>query len=305
MNASPSIGLTEAAGVRVPGPGETVLLSRGTNQARGLADYAIDFLFRRPLPIGRATLDRLQQFHLDSVGCGVSALALAANAPTVLRREAVATRPAAGSRGAVCFGAVRPSAVEKAVAANASAVREWDSNGTNFGYDAARGRTAGEFGHNDFYPVAVAAATEAGLDGDTTLRLMLLIDEIRGRLAEVFALRRYSIDHVHHGAVACAAASPASPDAQSIAAAQLRSLDGRIGAVLARADVKLDDYSRPTWGRCRRGSARCSTHRWNCRAPESFRPRCTRAGSPPCVWSSRCWSRRRWRRCGRRWRPCT
>ena len=222
--------ISQPPGSQAPGfagPGETVLLPRTDNQARGLAEYAIDFLYRRPLPIGRATLDRLQQFHLDSVGCGVSALALAANAPTVLRGEALATRPAAGSRGAVCFGAVRPSAVEKAVAANASAVREWDSNGTNFGYDAARGRTAGEFGHNDFYPVAVAAAAEAGLDGDATLRVMLLIDEIRGRLAEVFALRRYSIDHVHHGAVACAAAYAA---ALGGTAAQIESAIGMVVA---------------------------------------------------------------------------
>ena len=42
--------------------------------------------------------------------------------------------------------------------------------------------------------------------------------------------------------------NPASPDAQSIAAAPLRSLDGRIGALLARADVKLDDYSRAHLG---------------------------------------------------------
>ena len=35
-----------------------------------------------------------------------------------------------------------------------------------------------------------------------------------------------------------------TPDAQSIAAAQLRSLEGRIGALLAKNDVKLDDYSR-------------------------------------------------------------
>ncbi|MFM8952030.1 MAG: MmgE/PrpD family protein, partial [Planctomycetaceae bacterium] len=145
-----------------------------------------------------------------SVGCGVSALAHRANAPTVLRREALDSGPARGGRGGICFGSPRPCAVEKAVAANASAVREWDSNGTNFGSDVAKGRTAGEFGHNDFYPVAVAAAREAGLDGDATLRLMLLIDEIRGRLAEVFALRTYAIDHVHHGTVACAAAYAAA-----------------------------------------------------------------------------------------------
>ena len=190
-------------------PAETVLLPRTENQARGLARYCIEFL-QSPRSIGSATLDRLEQFHLDCVGCGVSALAQRANAPTVLRREALDTVPSVGSRGGICFGSAHPCAIEKAVVANASAVREWDSNGTNFGYDAAKGRTAGEFGHNDFYPVAVAAAREARLDGDATLRVMLLIDEIRGRLAEVFALRKYSIDHVHHGAVASAAAFAAA-----------------------------------------------------------------------------------------------
>lgn len=189
--------------------GTTVTLERGTNQARGLARYCRDFL-HHPTRLGGATLARVERFHLDSVGCGVSALALGANAPSILRREALTAPPPAGSRGAICFGSPRPCATEKVVAANASAVREWDSNGTNFGFDAAKGRTAGEFGHNDFYPVAIAAAREAGLDGDATLRLMLLIDEIRGRLAEVFALRKYAIDHVHHGAVASAAAYAAA-----------------------------------------------------------------------------------------------
>jgi 2-methylcitrate dehydratase len=193
----------------MPPPQHTILLPRTTNQAGGLARYCRDFL-HAPRPIGAATLARLEAFHLDSVGCGVSAIAAGANAPAVLRREALASGPATGSRGGLCFGSERLCAVEKAVAANASAVREWDSNGTNFGYDAAKGRIAGEFGHNDYYPVAVAAAREAGLDGDATLRLMLLIDEIRGRLAEVFALRKYAIDHVHHGTVACAAAYAAA-----------------------------------------------------------------------------------------------
>jgi 2-methylcitrate dehydratase len=188
----------------------TVSLPADTNQARGLARYAIGFLHGSPQPISVATLELLERFHLDSVGCGISALAAQTNAPTVLRREALDTPPAAGSRGAICFGSPRRCLVERAVAANASAVREWDSNGTNFGSDAARGRTAGEFGHNDFYPVAIAAATEAGLDGNATLRIMLLIDEIRGRLAEVFALRKYAIDHVHHGTVACAVAFTAA-----------------------------------------------------------------------------------------------
>ena len=96
-------------------------------------------------------------------------------------------------------------APEKAVLACSSAVREWDSNGTNFGYNPERDATAGEFGHNDFYPVAVAAAQIAGLDGRQTLVAMAVLDEIRGRLAEVFALKNHKIDHVVHGAIASAA----------------------------------------------------------------------------------------------------
>ena len=187
-----------------PPAAATRLLPADSNQARGLARYCRDFL-DFPQPIGDASLALVERFHRDSVGCGVSALCHRTNAPLVLRQEAIATRPATGSRGGICFGGGPACATEKAVLANAAAVREWDSNGTNFGYDAEKGRTAGEFGHNDYYPVALAAAREAGFDGDTTLRLMLLIDEIRGRLAEVFPLRRFAIDHVHHGAVAAAA----------------------------------------------------------------------------------------------------
>jgi 2-methylcitrate dehydratase len=84
-------------------------------------------------------------------------------------------------------------------------VREWDANGTNFGYNPTRGHTRGEFGHNDFYPVAVAAAQQRGLDGRRTLAAMICLDEIRGRLAEVFALKDHKIDHVVHGAIASAA----------------------------------------------------------------------------------------------------
>jgi 2-methylcitrate dehydratase len=64
---------------------------------------------------------------------------------------------------------------------------------------------AGEFGHNDFYAVPIAAAQIMGLDGAAALRGMVLLDEIRGRLAEVFSLKTYKIDHVVHGAIASAA----------------------------------------------------------------------------------------------------
>lgn len=43
--------------------------------------------------------------------------------------------------------------------ANCAAVREWDANGTVFGFsERNEAHRAGEFGHNDYYPVALAAA---------------------------------------------------------------------------------------------------------------------------------------------------
>jgi 2-methylcitrate dehydratase len=175
-----------------------------TNQVRGLAQYAIDFLGGRFAAPGEMALCAIERFHLDSVACAVSALACGANAPRVLREEALTYQVGAGRPGATCFGSqalVRP---EKAVVANCAAVREWDANGTNFGYNAARGHTKGEFGHNDFYPVVVAAAQQCGSDGRGALLAMLALDEIRGRLAEVFSLKSHKIDHVVHGAIASA-----------------------------------------------------------------------------------------------------
>jgi 2-methylcitrate dehydratase len=200
-----------------------ITLLADTNQARGLAEYAIGFMSADPARRGEpdpAVLERTELFHTDACLCGVSALALGTNAPTVLRAEALqypspqdAPGPGLGRsrrHGATVFGLGpdgRPARVkaEKAIVANSSAVREWDSNGTNFGYNPELGHTAGEFGHNDFYPVAIAAAQMLGADGATALRGMVLIDEIRGRLAEVFSLKSYKIDHVVHGAIASAA----------------------------------------------------------------------------------------------------
>lgn len=184
----------------------TVNLPRNTNQALGIGQYAIDFM--KSGEPAESVLTRTKLFHADAVLCGLSAIALGTNAPVLLREEAL--RYKNKKHGATVFGSSKRVQPEKAIVANSAAVREWDSNGTNFGHDPVKGRTAGEFGHNDYYPVAVAAAGEAGLDGHQTLRLMLLIDEIRGRLAEVFALRKYAIDHVHHGAVAAAAAYAAA-----------------------------------------------------------------------------------------------
>jgi 2-methylcitrate dehydratase len=181
----------------------SVTLAPSSNQALGIGQFAIDFLAGR-LGAGPsdAVLERVRLFHTDAFLCGASALALGTNAPTLLRAEALEYHDPSG---ASVFGSRERVKAEKAIAANSSAVREWDSNGTNFGYRPELGHTAGEFGHNDFYPVVIAACQQRGLDGATALRAMVLLDEIRGRLAEVFSLKTYKIDHVVHGAIASAA----------------------------------------------------------------------------------------------------
>ena len=178
------------------------VLTRDSNQALGIGRFAVDFMngtIGDPAP---EVLQKTTQFFTDAVICGLSAIALGTNAPLVLREEAAEyTRVG----GVTVFGSNTAVAPEKAIAANCSAVREWDSNGTNFGYHQNLGHTSGEFGHNDFYAVPVAAAQLAGKDGAHALRGMILHDEIRGRLASVFSLKTYKIDHVVHGAIASAA----------------------------------------------------------------------------------------------------
>lgn len=179
------------------------ILDRATNQAKGIGQFARGFM-DGTLGEGpsAAVLEKTKLFHTDSVLCGASALALQTNAPVLLRAEAL---DYPDSNGATVYGEPVRVKAEKAIVANSSAAREWDSNGTNFGYNPALGHLAGEFGHNDYYPVAVAACQERGLSGADALKAMVLIDEIRGRLAEVFSLKTYKIDHVVHGAIASAA----------------------------------------------------------------------------------------------------
>lgn len=179
-----------------------VSLRRGTNQALGIGRFAVDFMSGKVGAPSAEAFSRTRLLHTDAVLCGASALALRANAPRVLREEALRYPD---PTGASPFGTSARVQAEKAVVANSSAMREWDSNGTNFGYNPEAGHTAGEFGHNDFYSVPVAACQQRGLGGQDALRGMLLLDEIRGRLAEVFSLKSYKIDHVVHGAIASAA----------------------------------------------------------------------------------------------------
>lgn len=206
---------------------EYLTLSRHENQARGIGQYAIDFVNGRNAGPAASVLARTELFHLDSMACGVAAIAERANAPCLLRDEALRYRPADPRDGVPIFGSTIPVMPEKAVLANSAAVRELDSNGTNFGYNPRTGYTRGEFGHNDFYPVAVAAAQLAGWNGQQTLRAMLCLDEIRGRLAEVFALKNHKIDHVVHGAIASTAVFGA------VLGASAEQIESAIGLVVA------------------------------------------------------------------------
>ena len=66
------------------------VLPADSNQALGIANYAIDFLKdTSPHTPSPAVLKRTALFHTDSVFCALSALALRTNAPTVLRAEAL------------------------------------------------------------------------------------------------------------------------------------------------------------------------------------------------------------------------
>lgn len=51
---------------------ERLTLPRNTNQVRGLARYAIDFLADRFPEPSDAAYGRVEQFHLDCIACGVS-----------------------------------------------------------------------------------------------------------------------------------------------------------------------------------------------------------------------------------------
>ncbi|MDP7006095.1 MAG: MmgE/PrpD family protein [Phycisphaerales bacterium] len=179
-----------------------VSLPKNTNQALGIGEFAVNFMNGSIGEPAQEVIDRTELFFTDAVLCGLSAIAVKTNAPTILRKEAIGF-PSEG--GATLFGSTQRVFAEKAILANCAAVREWDSNGTNFGYNPELGHTAGEFGHNDFYAVPIAAAQEVGLSGADAIRGMILLDEIRGRLAEVFGLKTYKIDHVVHGAIASAA----------------------------------------------------------------------------------------------------
>jgi hypothetical protein len=68
-----------------------VTLAADTNQALGIAQFAIDFMSDGPNggKPDASVLERANQFHTDAVLCGISAISLGCNAPNLLRREAL------------------------------------------------------------------------------------------------------------------------------------------------------------------------------------------------------------------------
>ena len=83
---------------------DTVILSRSENQARGIGQFAIDFLAGKLGEPAESVYRKVEQFHLDSIACGVSALACGANAPEVLRAEALEYAVSVGQPGVPLFG---------------------------------------------------------------------------------------------------------------------------------------------------------------------------------------------------------
>ena len=87
-------------------------LPSNSNQARGLAEFAAKFMNNEiGNNIDPSVLERVEMFHTDSVCCGLSALALQTNAPTVLRNEALEYTT---QNGATVFGSdvkVKPEKV--------------------------------------------------------------------------------------------------------------------------------------------------------------------------------------------------
>ena len=64
-------------------------LYKNTNQAQGLAKYAIKFMAQDHAKIDEAVYDRVRLFHTDSIISGISAIAMKTNAPNLLRYEAI------------------------------------------------------------------------------------------------------------------------------------------------------------------------------------------------------------------------
>lgn len=185
----------------------SVTLKRDTNQAYGIAKFAVDFL-KNGKP-SHQVYTRLKLLHTDSVMCGYAALSTKTSSPSVFKNEALlgvkkggkANRPKIGI--AKVFGSYDGCSAEKAIIANVSSISELCANSVFFG--TSQENLQGEIVYNDFYPVVVAAAQQnVALTGEKVAKGMVLLSEIQGRLAEAFPLSSHKIDPVIYGAIASA-----------------------------------------------------------------------------------------------------
>src|SRR6185503_19563721 len=104
-------------------PKTATILPRDSNQALGIGQFAVDFMTGRLGAPSQTVLDRTILFHTDAVLCGLSAIALGTNAPTLLSAEAMEyPREVSGGGGVSVFGSSKRVAPEKAIAANSAAV---------------------------------------------------------------------------------------------------------------------------------------------------------------------------------------
>jgi len=179
----------------------TVSLRKDTNQAYGIAKYAVDFL-KNGKP-SHQVYNRLKLLHTDSVICGFSALSTKANSPSIFKNEALlnvkkggkANRPKIGM--SKVFGSWDGCPAEKAITANVSAISELNNNSVFVGHNK------GEIVYNDFYPVIIACAQQnVALTGEKVAKGMVLLNEIQERLCEAFPLSPHRVDPVLYGAIA-------------------------------------------------------------------------------------------------------
>jgi 2-methylcitrate dehydratase len=181
---------------------------RKSKHIKYLIDYADTFM-KHGKP-DQEVIHRTKLFHTDAVFCGLLAIGLQADSTTLFRNEALDFKKTSTKKKnkqkfySKMFGSNDYVPIEKAILANCSAISELNMNGSFFGYNPNfPDHGAGENTSNDFYPVVVAAASQnQGLTGGDIVKGMILLDEIRSGLAELFKLRELSINPVINGAIA-------------------------------------------------------------------------------------------------------
>jgi 2-methylcitrate dehydratase len=184
-----------------------VILKKNTNQALKLAEFARDFM--KDGNPSFEVLQRAKLFHTDSTISAITALALGTHIPNMLRNEALSyvrqRKRLSESKGMIqCFGSKILTFDYKAICANVCAAREWDEIGYSIGIGGKSFlRQQDELGSSHLYSIVMSAAQQTdGISGRDCLKAMVLLEEIRGRLAQSFSLKDYNIDQSVNSAIA-------------------------------------------------------------------------------------------------------